>query len=368
YGGAEKSIIEIASRFKKFSPVIFQLYSGDDLVRYCSKRNVSLIQLELNKSYNFNKAADVVISELKLLNPVLIHSTLFDSDMVARIAARKLKLPLVASFVNNSYSKARYQKLDLTGKMKLLAIQLWDAWSARNVTHFIANSNTIRQSNSRALQVPLNKITVIFRGRDKNEFKDVGLQEILKMKQTLGINPGAKVFLNVGRLIERKGQLELIEAFCLLNKCYPSTMLLIAGDGPLRPVLESLIKERNMASSIKLLGSRSDVPMLLKIADFFVFPSWYEGLPGSVIEAMFSQTPIILSDIPENRECVTDDMALFFPAGDVEKLAEKMGEALELSDWPLRTGKAYARALEHFDIDKVAAQYEELYERLLKKN
>src|SRR5690606_10586584 len=78
-----------------------------------------------------------------------------------------------------------------------------------------------------------------------------------------------------------------------------------------------------------LLGNRKDIPELLTLADFFVFPSWFEGLPGSLIEAMMAGTPIIASNIPENLECVNEEIALIFRKADPGDLKTKLHWALD---------------------------------------
>lgn len=139
----------------------------------------------------------------------------------------------------------------------------------------------------------------------------------------------------------------------------------MAGEGSYRPVLEQEIKNLNLEHAVKLLGNRSDVPVLLKLTDYFIFPSHYEGLPGALIEAMFSKTPILASSIPENLECVNEETTLLFPAGNVEAMTGQMINALQTKDWEVRTEKAYA--LQHFEISSIAAQYEAEYDLLLKR-
>jgi glycosyltransferase involved in cell wall biosynthesis len=118
------------------------------------------------------------------------------------------------------------------------------------------------------------------------------------------------VFSFIGRLVEEKGIFELLEAFHTLEQEHDNVKLILIGD-----FLES---ERDKNSHLKLkelmkskqvihLGFRKDIPELLSISDVFVLPSYREGLPRSIIEAMAMSKPIIATDIRGCREEVFQD-------------------------------------------------------------
>jgi glycosyltransferase involved in cell wall biosynthesis len=114
------------------------------------------------------------------------------------------------------------------------------------------------------------------------------------------------------------------------------------------------------------LGYREDVAELLALADYFVFPSYFEGLPGALIEAIISKTPSIVSDIAENRECFVENGALFFKSGNIKDLGDKMKEALMLRDWKERTESSLENARKNFEIKKVSKEYESFYKKIVK--
>lgn len=364
-GGAEKSLLDITSGFSYFEPVFLQLFPGEKLASSFKRAGIEVYSYKFSANYNFKRIANEISDTVKKIDPVIIHSTLFRSDMVARELVKQIKVPLVNSFVNNSYSKNRYNNLDVFEKIKLKGIEMWDCYTAKNVDLFISNSETIKKSNAIALNIPREKIKVIYRGRDIAKFNNVDKKKIDELKKEFNIQ-NEKVFLNVSRLLERKGQLELVKAFGGLVKKHPESKLLIAGAGAFREKLEKEIEEMSLQNSVFLLGNRDDVPDLLKLADFFVFPSHYEGLPGALIEAMFSKTPIIASNIPENLECVDSKKALVFPVGDIEALTTTLLEATEFNRNNDSPQEAYNYALENFQIDKIVQKYESVYKDLLK--
>jgi len=100
----------------------------------------------------------------------------------------------------------------------------------------------------------------------------------------------------VGRMFNQKNPFGIIEIISEVLKLNPTAKLLWVGDGVLRPEIEAKLKEKGIESSVILTGVRSDVNELLQAADVFVLPSFYEGLPVSVIEAQAAGLRCFLSD------------------------------------------------------------------------
>lgn len=362
-GGAEKSILDIASRFNHYTPIVCHIYTGSSLKTEFEKRGIQVISLDVPPPYNWFRAARAVAKVISRIRPVIVHASLFKSDVVSRLVVPRFHIPLINSFVNNSYHPSRFEGARLTTKLKLMTIQFVDAVTARRVNMFVSNSSAVMYSNSRALHVPVSKIKVIYRGRDVTDFQQQENHD--ELRQQLDLESGYNVLLNVSRLIPRKGQLELLSAFKMVLSDFPKSYLLIAGDGHYRQVLENEINILGLETRVRLLGSCGYVARLMQMADCFVFPSHYEGLPGVLIEAMMSRLPIVASDIPENRECVSREMATFFTPGDVSGMAEAIKRTLANKTAGMQRAEfAYREALDKFDILKVAQQYEHCYDEL----
>lgn len=364
-GGAEKSLLAISRMLMTFEPVFIQLFPGGGLHQDFISAKIQIIEMGFRPSYRFKRMAEQTAEVVKKINPCIIHSTLFRADIVSRIIATQLEIPLVSSLVNNSYGKRRYSSLSLLGRLKLKSVQTWDRYTAKTVDLFISNSRTIKYSNMNALDIDGDKVRVIYRGREPKDFERVTPDEISTLRESLHLND-RKVYLNVSRLLNRKGQIDLVKAFAELLKSKNNCQLLIAGEGTFRDELQAEISALGMDNHITILGSRNDIPTLLKVADFFVFPSHYEGLPGALIEAMMSKIPIIASDIPENLECVSSDSSMIFPVRDINALTKAMAKAQEI-DWNHKISRAYEFACNNFDIYKITENYELAYQELLSK-
>lgn len=103
--------------------------------------------------------------------------------------------------------------------------------------------------------------------------------------------------LTAARLTAGKGIEELIEAFALLRRDFPTLRLAIAGDGPSEPALRKLTKRLQVDERVEFLGFRTDLAGLLKTASVFAFPSHREGTPRAVSLALAAGCPVVASNV-----------------------------------------------------------------------
>ena len=116
------------------------------------------------------------------------------------------------------------------------------------------------------------------------------------VRRELGIPEGARVIGHVGRFDEQKNHTFLADIFKAVSELDASAVLLLVGDGALRASFEKKIAESGLTDRVILAGVRSDVPRLLSAMDAFAFPSFYEGMPNTVIEAQATGLPCVISD------------------------------------------------------------------------
>jgi glycosyltransferase involved in cell wall biosynthesis len=179
--------------------------------------------------------------------------------------------------------------------------------------------------------------------------------------------PAAARLVCVGRLAEQKGQLLLVEAAAVLAREGVAVELVLVGDGPMRGEIEKLIERHGLRDRVRIAGwTGSDgVREQLLSARAMVLPSFAEGLPVVIMEALALGRPVIstyVAGIPElvrDREC-----GWLVPAGSVPALVEAMREAVAAPVWKLeqmgRTGAALVA--ERHDAKKEAAKLTALIE------
>ena len=361
--GAERSLVQIAKHFTSYEPVFIHLYKGSFLKSDLEMAGISVYSLDIEKQYGFKEAVTKLIPIYEKEEPDLIHSTLYRADMVARRMKKKFpNIPLIGSFVNNSYTPVRYQNQSFIMKFKLWLAYLVDKRTSKLVDFFISNSETIKKAEGSALNVPPERIKVIYRGRDFSAYNTAEDSTLQTIEKELNLK-NKNVLINVSRLIYRKAQLDIINAMPAVLKKFPDTILLIAGHGDYQTLLENRIAELKLQKHVRLLGSRTDIPELLNVSDIFVYPSYAEGLPGALIEAMMTGKLIIASDIGENLECVNKESALIFKKADVDELGEKIIYGLQnYEDLNTLRDNARLQAKQKFEIRTIADKYEDVYD------
>ena len=117
------------------------------------------------------------------------------------------------------------------------------------------------------------------------------------VKNQIGIPETWQTIVSVGRLDQQKSPNFLIDAFAQVLQHHPDTLLLLVGDGELRQELEAQVSRLDITNKVRFLGSREDVPEILKIADIFALSSLWEGLGRAMTEAMLVGKPVVVPAI-----------------------------------------------------------------------
>lgn len=400
--GAERSHLEILSRFSdNIDASLVYFYPKQELKEAYDKAGVRLIFLDIPESYHFYLAVKKLVKLIRSENPDLLVSCLWRADIITRLASLITGVPLVGTLVNDSYSPIAWK--DKKG-LKYRIVYWLDRLTAGIPKHWIANAQALAESHVETLGLDRDMISVVYRGRsviarkERPKQSHIGNKELKKGIASAEENFSAKNsasenslamtkpiptpqsessqteisfnFISYGRLLERKGFQDAIHAFSIVLQKYPKCTMTIYGEGPYRSTLESLIESLGLKGKVILPGKFNpvydsrDQPIygstdLLLSAQCFLFPSWYEGFSGALIEAMMSGIPIISSNIPMNLEAVSPENALIFEVQNRDHLANQMLFAIEHPELMAELGqKGRKEAVARFDIERIAKEYE----------
>jgi glycosyltransferase involved in cell wall biosynthesis len=190
--------------------------------------------------------------------------------------------------------------------------------------------------------------------------------------ETASPSPEGRRFVCVGRLSEQKGQLLLIEAARCLAERGVDFELVLAGDGPLRADIEACIRRYNLQEQVRITGwiSAAEVRKQILAARALVLPSFAEGLPIVIMEAMALQRPVISTFVAGIPELVRSrEQGWLVPAGNVEELVQAIQTCLDTpADTLIRMGKAaYKRVVERHHVDEQAAHLAKLFETAIEE-
>jgi colanic acid/amylovoran biosynthesis glycosyltransferase len=178
--------------------------------------------------------------------------------------------------------------------------------------------------------------------------------------------PTARRLVNVGRLVPQKGQLILIEAAARLRAEGKDFELTLVGDGPLRGEIEALIRRHHLEERVRLVGWQSNATVRTLILDSraLVLPSFAEGLPVALMEAMALGRPVISTTVAGIPELVRPgENGWLVTPGSVEALVQAMSEALDATAEQIETmGRAgAARVRQDHDASKEAGRLARLF-------
>jgi glycosyltransferase involved in cell wall biosynthesis len=359
-GGTERSLAELLPllRERGVEPVVACLKrAGGEIeaavsaafgVRFLHARGRARRALELR----------AVLAEER---PEVLHTLLFEADVLGRLAAAGGPAAVLTSLVNATYDPSRLADPRIS-RVKLEAARRVDGWTARHLTdRFHAVSDDVARAAVAALGIPAARITVIERGRDRTRLGEPGPERRRAARAALGLSDGDEVVVSIGRQEFQKGQRHLVEAVRLLGERQRLVLLVAGRAGQASAELNGLAGERT-----RLLGHRDDVPELLAAADVFALPSLYEGQSGALIEAMALGLPVVASDIAAVRSMVEPERnALLVPPGHAGALAQAIAALL---DDPGRREAFGVRGRELFEerygLERSADRFAELYERV----
>lgn len=222
---------------------------------------------------------------------------------------------------------------------------------------FVGVSRSVMDSFIHCGLVPPWKVRVIQNGWDLGAFYPPP-----RPQKTQGF-----VIVSVARLSPEKDHETLLRAFALVKRVGSGhTKLLLVGDGPQRSQLESLANQLGIAGSVAFLGTRLDVPEILRRADLFVLCTHREGLPGALVEAMATALPVVATDLEPTRELIKQGRTgLLVPPKDPCALARAITWVRHNRAQASRMGLRAREAALKFDIQTTVHNYERLFLELL---
>lgn len=304
---------------------------------------------------------------LREFRPHIVHGAVFEGVILAALAGKLARVPAIVveetiAPVGRRWAGHLYYRLLIALSDRVVAI-------SEGVATYL--TKRIRMSGAR--------VRLIVNGVPDPGPAAPG--EVERIREMYGLTAGAPVIGTVGRLggparhgpDSHKRISDAIAALPLVLERFPDARLLIVGDGPDRAFLERRAADVGLGESIVFAGFQPDVRPFLECMDVLVHPSETEGLPLTLVEAMFASRPVVATDVPGSNEVVVDgETGFLVPLRDPRALAEKVITLLGQPELRAAMGAAgLRRARERFSeeryIREVAALYEELAAESLRR-
>lgn len=361
YGGMENGLVNLVNHIPqdRYQHAIICLTEYSDFAQRITNPNVSLHALHKSEGKDFHLYFRLW-RLLRKLQPDIVHTR----NLAALEGAVVAWLAGIPGRVHGEHG-LDVNDINGTNQKYLLLRRLCKPFIQR----YIPVSRDLEKWLKLLVKVPSSKIRQIYNGVDAQRFYYFSPN---RRKLPIEDFAGEEQFVigTVGRIQKIKDQFSLLRAVaCLLERdaSYRQHLrLVVVGEGPMMPELKALAKFLGLTEIVWFAGARDDVPEILQALDLYVLSSMREGISNSILEAMATGLPMIVTGVGGNPELVLDGQTgIIVPAEDSVALADAIQEYFHTPEKVVSYGKSGRKRIEtEFSIDAMVKNYLAVYEEL----
>jgi glycosyltransferase involved in cell wall biosynthesis len=299
----------------------------------------------------------------KELRPGIVHTNSSKAGVLGRLAARDAGVPHIIHTVHG----LPFNRLQ-SPRLNALYARL-EHYAAHFTDRLISVADAMTEQAVRAGVAPRWLFETIYSGMDTAPFLAAETFRA-EMRAKLGLADGDVVIGTIARLSPGKGHESLIDAMAPLAAAPPTLKFLWVGDGPLRPALEDRLARLGLADRVTLVGlvPADEIPRYLSAMDAVVHPSYWEGLPRVLPQALIAGLPVVSYDIDGAREVVRHgENGYLVPLGDTEQLTWAIETLFASPAQRQKMGSRLREPLaEQFSADRMGREVERVYREALR--
>ncbi|MEZ4859232.1 MAG: glycosyltransferase family 4 protein [Flavobacteriaceae bacterium] len=302
------------------------------LERYAKKEGISCFYVKLTRKitpFMDSIAVYKLYQFLKREQPQIVHTHTPKAGIVGMMAAWLANVPI------RLHTVAGLPLMEASGIKRLLLVFI-ERLTYRFATKVYPNSEGLKSFIIQEKLAPVQKLLVIGNGSsngiDTQYFSSESYDAVFKKnsRKNLGILPQEFVFIFVGRIVKDKGIVELIDAFSAFQDKNIKLLLVGPLEQDLDPLPKATIEKMETNPKIISIGYQDDVRPYLAISDALVFPSYREGFPNVVLQALAMELPSIVSNINGCNEIIKEGFnGRIVPKKDEKALFDAMQQLLE---------------------------------------
>jgi glycosyltransferase involved in cell wall biosynthesis len=357
--GAEMLVQETINRLGgRIHPVIFCLDAVGPLGERLRKEGVEVLNFGRRPGRDFGVARRMAAA-IRERNIDLLHAHQYTPFFYAALARVWSRTPVRVVFTEHGRHFP-----DTVAPLRRAVNRL-------GLDHLADAVNAVCRFSARSLSrvdgFRGNRIEVIENGIHVDRYGSVVDPRTIRSR--LGLAEGRHYVANVARFHPVKDQAMLLRAFQTVAAARNDVDLLLVGDGPLRGELTGQTQHLGLAGRVHFLGVRSDVPDILRAVEVFALTSVSEAASLTLLEAMASALPVVVTAVGGNPEIVRDGKeGLLVPRGDAAATAAALLRLLNYPDAARRMGAAGLRRVhERYRLEQTVERYMSLYEQVCRR-
>ncbi|MDR1365769.1 MAG: glycosyltransferase [Holosporales bacterium] len=365
-GGAEKQVAAVLPKLAErgWKARLVTLSPDDDeLAAAFFKNEINVIK---PKSFRFTSGLfGIMCKFISILSHLYSEFKNRPGIVTVFMMSHSILFGMTAYFLAHSKGKRIFSIRNTIDRQHSYFLRAYETFLYKFADCFVVNSHELAEQLIGTDKIPSSKVRIVNNAFECNQFSHQINQ--LSVRKKLKIENKTKALLILARLVAFKGHDDLLYALSIaeqkLSKLTSDNWVcLFAGDGPEKARLEQKTKQLGLGRYVRFLGTCNNVNELLAICDLFVAPSHSEGMPNTVIEAMYMGKEVVGTDIMCMRE-LTQGLYRLVPIKSPNKLAEAIVEAIKNPN-PAVGVKAKALIEKNFSIDKAVSGWERVIQNL----
>ena len=352
-GGAEEMVLNLVRHLpERFEPAVVCIHEagpiGEEIARTGVPFKVLGLKPGLLRPFDVLRLRDFLVE----CEPTIVHTFLLTGSLYGRFAAMMAHVPVIVGTEVNIYQNKKSSHARL------------ERWLMRRTDAVVASAASVREFYIDQVKADPAKVEVIYNAVDWSQLQTTMSRE--EFRASVGVPAEVPLAGIIARLTEQKAHQVLFDAIAH-DPGLAKLHLLVVGDGELRSSLTASAETLRIQDRVHFLGARRDLGNILASIDLFAMPSYWEGLPLSMVLAMGAGLPVVASRVAGIPEVVTDGVSgLLVAPGDVADLAAAL-KRLVLDDTlrVLLGQEARAFVRPRFGVDGYVASVSAMYDRLL---
>lgn len=361
-GGAELQMATLVGHLQDRSQSchVFTLLSDGSLRDHLGELAVPVYSGGLRKRDLLRAPWKIIYAQMRLVRvvqkkrPSVVHAFLPLTTFMGALAGRIARVPLI---ISSRRALGKHQE-------RHFLLRPFDLLANRLSHRVTVNSMAVWEDTIERDHIDPKKLVLIYNGVDLQTF-DSASPFRKEARKKLGIKPREKVIIVIGNLIPYKGHSDLLKVAQEVLKYIPKALFLLVGeDRGIGRNLKKMAIDVGIASKVRFVGLRNDVPQLLAASDLSVLSSHEEGFSNVILESMAAGLPIVATNVGGNSEAVVDGVTGWLvppknPAAMAEKIVDLLNDPQRARFWGKQGRK---RVEEKFTVGRMIEEHIKLYE------